>query len=83
LARAPLSKAKPQERQIIIVAENALSDYDVVNFDLTNCTAGNAGEALMQIYRYGFLPEIGNEQASPLVQVSTPQHSYNTAAVKN
>jgi hypothetical protein len=51
IARAAPNPARPGQLQIVIVAENALSDYDVVNFDLSSCGGGKEGEATIEIYR--------------------------------
>ncbi len=59
VAKAAPDAARPAQTQIVIVATNALSDYDVVNFDLTNVTAeeGRAdereseGTAMIDIHR--------------------------------
>lgn len=51
-ARAARDPAHLQQEQIVIVATNALPDYDVVNFDLTSCWDGKEGEAALNIYRW-------------------------------
>lgn len=59
VAKAAPDAARPNQTQIVIVATNALSDYDVVNFDLTKCTVGegnadegkNGGTAMIDIHR--------------------------------
>ncbi len=59
IAKAAPDAARPAQTQIVIVATNALTDYDVVNFDLTKLTAdegeadmrGNEGTATIDIHR--------------------------------
>ncbi len=45
IAKAAPDTARPNQAQIVIVATNALSDYDVVNFDLTKCGSSGIGDA--------------------------------------
>ncbi|CAL8471754.1 g11296 [Coccomyxa elongata] len=77
VAKAAPDAARPTQTQIVIVATNALSDYDVVNFDLTNVTAGegraderkNEGTATIDIHRTS-VTENCQEVAS--MEVPTP-----------
>ncbi len=46
IAQTPAQQA--QQRRFVIVATNALIDYDVVHFDLSGC-GGGAEEALLEV----------------------------------
>ena len=48
---ARICPAAGQQEQVVIVATNALVDYDVVHFDLSACTGGAAARAQLDMYR--------------------------------
>ena len=54
------------ERQYLIVATNALIDYDVVHFDLSGC-GGGAAEALLEVFRTSV-----KEDCQKVVSVTVP-----------
>ena len=43
IAKAAPDAARPNQARVVIVATNALSDYDVVNFDLSKCGSSGFG----------------------------------------
>ena len=45
IAKAAPDAARPNQTRVVIVATNALSDYDVVNFDLSKCGSSSLGDS--------------------------------------
>ena len=63
-----IAQTSPQqhERQFVIVATNALIDYDVVHFDLSEC-GWAAAEALLEVFRTSV-----KEDCQRVVSVTVP-----------
>ena len=60
------AQQQQQERQFVVVATNALMDYDVVHFDLSEC-GGVAAEALLEVFRTSV-----KENCQKVVSVTAP-----------
>ena len=45
-----IARSGADQKEVVIVATNALIDYDVVNFDLSNCWP-EASSVVLEIYR--------------------------------